>query len=82
MSTGVQMAHNLIWKLAFAIPGSGTPDILHSYEKEQRPIADYLAHSETVQTQQIQQLLPILEKEDWTTIKISWRAPRCVIVVP
>ncbi len=39
MNTGIQDAVNLSWKLAGALDGWGGPDLLRSYEVEQRPVA-------------------------------------------
>lgn len=43
LNTGVQDAHNLVWKLAAAIRGHGGEALLESYETERRPIAEYNA---------------------------------------
>jgi len=40
LNTGVQDAHNLAWKLAFAIRGLCGPKLIDSYERERRPIAE------------------------------------------
>lgn len=39
MNTGIQDAHNLVWKLDAVIAGRAQPDLLDSYETERRPIA-------------------------------------------
>ena len=39
MNTGIQDAHNLIWKLAAVIEGNAEEALLNSYEIERRPIA-------------------------------------------
>jgi 2-polyprenyl-6-methoxyphenol hydroxylase-like FAD-dependent oxidoreductase len=39
MNTGIQDAVNLSWKLAGALQGWGGPNLLESYEIEQRPVA-------------------------------------------
>lgn len=39
MNTGIQDAHNLIWKLAAVIDGIADESLLDSYETERRPIA-------------------------------------------
>jgi len=40
LNTGVQDAHNLAWKLAFAIRGVSGPRLIDSYERERRPVAE------------------------------------------
>ncbi|MGY1697117.1 FAD-dependent monooxygenase [Geodermatophilus sp. SYSU D00814] len=37
MNTGIQDAWNLSWKLALAVRGEASPDLLDSYEAERRP---------------------------------------------
>lgn len=39
-NTGVADVHNLAWKLAMAINGKASPELLDSYDAERRPIAD------------------------------------------
>jgi 2-polyprenyl-6-methoxyphenol hydroxylase-like FAD-dependent oxidoreductase len=39
MNTGIQDAHNLVWKLAAVEAGWATPALLDSYELERRPVA-------------------------------------------
>ncbi len=39
MNTGIQDAHNLVWKLDAVISGKAQPALLDSYEAERRPIA-------------------------------------------
>ena len=39
LNTGVQDAHNLAWKLAAVEHGHAGPDLLESYERERRPVA-------------------------------------------
>lgn len=39
MNTGIQDAHNLAWKLASVIRGLSSPELLHTYEAERRPVA-------------------------------------------
>jgi 2-polyprenyl-6-methoxyphenol hydroxylase-like FAD-dependent oxidoreductase len=38
-NTGIHDAHNLAWKLAYAINGAAGPGLLDSYEAERRPVA-------------------------------------------
>jgi 2-polyprenyl-6-methoxyphenol hydroxylase-like FAD-dependent oxidoreductase len=40
MSTGIQDAHNLGWKLALALAGQAAPGLLESYDAERRPVAE------------------------------------------
>lgn len=47
MNMGIQDAHNLGWKLALCLRGSGTPQLLDSYEPERRRVAvDVLGHTD------------------------------------
>lgn len=39
LNTGVQDAHNLAWKLALAVRGLATDDVLDSYHAERHPVA-------------------------------------------
>jgi putative polyketide hydroxylase len=39
MNSGIQDAHNLAWKLAAVIDGSGGPNLLTSFQTERQPIA-------------------------------------------
>ncbi|SEI00290.1 FAD-dependent monooxygenase [Paracoccus alkenifer] len=39
MNTGVQDAHNLVWKLDAVMSGRAAPALLDSYQQERRPIA-------------------------------------------
>ncbi|MFE7530052.1 FAD-dependent monooxygenase [Kitasatospora sp. NPDC057542] len=39
LNTGVQDAHNLAWKLALAVRGLATDDVLESYHAERHPVA-------------------------------------------
>ena len=38
-NTGVQDAHNLAWKMAFALKGAAGEPLLATYERERRPVA-------------------------------------------
>jgi len=40
MNTGIQDAYNLAWKLALVHRGRAPADLLDSYEKERRPVAE------------------------------------------
>ncbi|MFI1989726.1 FAD-dependent monooxygenase [Actinoplanes sp. NPDC020271] len=45
-NTGIQDAHNLAWKLAAVVAGTGAPALLDTYDAERRPIADWtVAHA-------------------------------------
>ncbi|MDJ0852172.1 MAG: FAD-dependent monooxygenase [Myxococcota bacterium] len=39
LNSGVQDAHNLAWKLAFVLQGLAGEELLESYERERRPVA-------------------------------------------
>ncbi|RJL14825.1 hypothetical protein C9E82_19120 [Paracoccus siganidrum] len=39
MNTGIQDAHNLVWKLDAVMAGRAAPSLLDSYQQERRPIA-------------------------------------------
>ena len=39
MNTGIQDAHNLVWKLAAVLAGNAGPGLLDSYEAERAPVA-------------------------------------------
>jgi 2-polyprenyl-6-methoxyphenol hydroxylase-like FAD-dependent oxidoreductase len=43
LNTGVQDAHNLIWKLAAVEAGWASPSLLDTYESERQPVARYNA---------------------------------------
>ena len=40
MNTGIQDAHNLAWKVALAVAGHASPDLLASYDAERRPVGE------------------------------------------
>lgn len=40
LNTGIQDSHNLAWKLASVLKGSAAPELLASYERERRPVAE------------------------------------------
>lgn len=40
-NTGVQDAHNLAWKLASVLQGSAGPELLATYQRERRPVAEF-----------------------------------------
>ncbi|HEX2887648.1 FAD-dependent monooxygenase [Vineibacter terrae] len=40
LNTGVQDAHNLAWKLAFVLADLASDDLLDTYDRERRPIAN------------------------------------------
>lgn len=40
-NTGIHDAHNLAWKLAFALRGTAKPELLDSYEAERKPVAKF-----------------------------------------
>ncbi|HLH32899.1 MAG TPA: FAD-dependent monooxygenase [Terriglobia bacterium] len=40
-NTGVQDAHNLAWKLASVLRGDAGPELLDTYERERRPVAQF-----------------------------------------
>ncbi len=42
-STGIMDANNLLWKVAWVLRGLASPDLLDTYEKERRPIAEFIA---------------------------------------
>jgi 3-(3-hydroxy-phenyl)propionate hydroxylase len=42
-STGLQDANNLPWKVAWVMRGLAAPALLDTYEKERRPIAEFIA---------------------------------------
>lgn len=43
LNTGIQDANNLPWKIAWVMTGRAGPDLLDTYEKERRPIAEFIA---------------------------------------
>lgn len=45
MNTGMQDAHNLAWKISFALKNKLPERLLKSYEQERRPVAKNLIHS-------------------------------------
>ena len=40
LNTGIQDSDNLAWKLAAVLKGAAAPDLLASYERERRPVAE------------------------------------------
>ena len=42
-NTGVHSAHNLAWKLAYVLHGHAGEGLLHTYDAERRPVAEFTA---------------------------------------
>ncbi|GAE28557.1 FAD-binding monooxygenase [Halalkalibacter wakoensis JCM 9140] len=45
LNSGIQDAHNLVWKLATVLNNPGRSPLLDTYNEERRPIAQAIAHS-------------------------------------
>lgn len=90
MNTGVGDVHNLGWKLAAALAGTGTDELLDSYELERRPVAVRNA-MRAAANQAAGQALPTgaaldndgesgqaaqaeLAKQIWETRQVEWRS--------
>jgi 2-polyprenyl-6-methoxyphenol hydroxylase-like FAD-dependent oxidoreductase len=43
MNTGIQTAHNLVWKLALVLAGAAGPALLDTFEQERRPVGRFNA---------------------------------------
>jgi 3-(3-hydroxy-phenyl)propionate hydroxylase len=43
LNTGIQDANNLPWKISWVMTGRADPELLDTYEKERRPIAEFIA---------------------------------------
>jgi hypothetical protein len=43
MNTGIQTAHNLVWKLALVLAGAAGPALLDTFEEERRPVGRFNA---------------------------------------
>lgn len=41
MNTGIQDVHNLCWKLAAVLSGTASSDLLDTYERERKPVAQH-----------------------------------------
>jgi 2-polyprenyl-6-methoxyphenol hydroxylase-like FAD-dependent oxidoreductase len=68
LNSGVQDAHNLAWKLAFAIRNWAGESLLPSYESERRPVATSNTSWSISNSQRISsQLMPALrsDRESW-----------------
>lgn len=44
LNSGVQDAHNLVWKLDAVLRGTADPTLLDTYETERRPVVETFAH--------------------------------------
>ncbi|MFI9383328.1 FAD-dependent monooxygenase [Kutzneria sp. NPDC052558] len=51
MNTGIAAVHNLCWKLAGALRGWASPDLLDSYESERQPVAQTTLRQAVANTQ-------------------------------
>ncbi|MEV8532479.1 FAD-dependent monooxygenase [Streptomyces sp. NPDC051211] len=51
-NTGIQDAHNLVWKIAAVLAGQAGPGLLDTYEEERRPVA--LATSERASARSVE----------------------------
>jgi hypothetical protein len=43
MNTGIQTAHNLVWKLALVLSGAAGPSLLDTFDQERRPVGRFNA---------------------------------------
>jgi 2-polyprenyl-6-methoxyphenol hydroxylase-like FAD-dependent oxidoreductase len=62
-NTGFHDAHNLAWKLAFAIKGAAGPALLDSYEAERKPVAKFTV--EQAYTRYVTRTATYLGKTDY-----------------
>ena len=53
MNTGIADVHNLTWKLAAAIAGAATDELLDTYEPERKPVAEFNAEQSVLNTQRM-----------------------------
>jgi hypothetical protein len=56
LNTGIQGAHNLIWKLALVLRGSAAPSLLRTYEEERLAVARTNAERSLENTRLVQQI--------------------------
>src|SRR5262245_47400602 len=62
-NTGIHDAHNLAWKLAYALKGIARPGLLDSYDLERRPIAKFTV--EQAYTRYVTRTAPYLGATDF-----------------
>jgi 2,4-dichlorophenol 6-monooxygenase len=60
LNTGVQDAHNLVWKLAAVMAGDAPPSLLDSYEVERRPVAQNNADQSLLNAMKMFELIELL----------------------
>ncbi len=53
MNTGIQDAYNLGWKLARALAGTASPDLLDTYQQERVPIAEWTLSTSSTGLEQL-----------------------------
>ena len=61
-NTGVQDAHNLAWKLASVLRGEAGSELLESYDRERRPVAQFTA--EQAYSRYVTRTAPYLGMQD------------------
>lgn len=75
MNTGIQDAYNLAWKMALVVRGAASPDLLHSYEAERRPVGeDVVARTRTSSEQFGRRQTAQQERLTDTQVLINYRA--------
>ncbi len=60
MNSGIQDAHNLIWKLLAVENGWAAPALLHTYEPERRPVAQQNADQSMINAMKMMEVLESL----------------------
>jgi len=69
LNTGLQSVHNLAWKLAAVVKGTGSSALLDSYERERRGAALWTLEHTNRNTDEIMGIVGAALKSDWPAVR-------------
>jgi 2-polyprenyl-6-methoxyphenol hydroxylase-like FAD-dependent oxidoreductase len=71
LNTGIQDAHNLAWKIGAVLAGRATAELLDSYERERRPVAELNTRQSMKNAGNIVALLELTGDEEQVVINAA-----------
>jgi 2-polyprenyl-6-methoxyphenol hydroxylase-like FAD-dependent oxidoreductase len=84
MNTGIQDAYNLGWKLARALAGTASPDLLNTYQQERVPIAEWTLNTSSTGLKQLWTAvtsgtgaIDTVNKPEHRQLGLGYRGARC-----
>ncbi len=69
MNNGVQSTHNLGWKLAAVVQGTGSSALLDTYEQERRGAALWILEHTNRNAGEIFKITDAAVKQDWPLVR-------------